>query len=367
MSVDINLKHRIGALDIEAAFSTGAGITALFGRSGSGKTTLVNMMAGLVKPDAGHIKIDERILFDSNSGTNLPPHRRRIGYVFQEARLFPHLNVRQNLNYGTWFAKGRRKTPFDQIVEMLGIAELLKRRPLHLSGGEKQRVAIGRALLSAPDILLMDEPLASLDDDRKGEILPYVERLRDQASMPIIYVTHAVPEITRLATSVVLMADGKSIASGSAAEILGRLDLLPFTSLDESGAGALIDATIARHEPADHLSVLASPLGELRVPQVAMPAGTTLRIQIKARDVMLSLTRPSGISALNVVPCEIAALSDDAAGMVNVDLVHDRAHFMARVTRTSVRQLTLLPGTRLFAVVKSVAFDQRHIGAWTKP
>lgn len=367
MSVEINLRHRIGALDVAADFTSGAGITALFGRSGSGKTTLVNMVAGLVRPDSGRIKINDRVLYDSEAGINLPPHQRRIGYVFQEARLFPHLTVKQNLTYGAWFAKARlRGNPFDHVVEMLGIGPLLARRPLTLSGGEKQRVAIGRALLSGPDILLMDEPLASLDDDRKGEILPYIERLRDEASAPIIYVTHAVPEIARLATSVVLLADGKVIANGSAADILSRLDLLPFTAQDDSGAGALIDAEIARHDLDDHLSILHSGLGEFRIPAIDVPLRTPLRLQIKARDVMISLTRPTDISALNIVPCRIVELRDDAAGMVNLKLSHNDAIFMARVTRKSVRQLALQPELDVFAVIKSVAFDRRNVGAWVR-
>jgi molybdate transport system ATP-binding protein len=364
MSVEISLRHHIGTFDLAADFVSGAGITALFGRSGSGKTTLVNLMAGLMRPDSGRIKIGPRVLFDSEAGVDLPAHQRRIGYVFQEARLFPHLTVKQNLLYGAWFAKQRGSANFDHVVSMLGIGALLARRPLNLSGGEKQRVAIGRALLSNPDILLMDEPLASLDDDRKGEILPYLERLRDDAAIPIIYVTHAVSEIARLATSVVLLADGKSIASGAAGDILGRLDLLPFTAQDESGAGSLIDATIARHEVEDQLSVLTSPLGELRIPALAAPIGMALRIQIKARDVMLSLSRPADISALNIVPCRIVELRDDDGGMVNVDLDHDGAHFLARVTPKSVRHLELGPGKEVYAVIKSVAFDRRHVGAW---
>ena len=364
MSVELSLRHRQGTFELAADFATGTGITALFGRSGSGKTSLVNMIAGLTRPDAGRISVNGRTLFDSNAGIDLPAHRRRVGYVFQEARLFPHLTVRQNLNYAGLFSGKRDGAAFDHVVQLLGIGHLLTRRPLHLSGGEKQRVAIGRALLAAPDILLMDEPLASLDEDRKGEILPYLERLRDEALVPIIYVTHAVPEIARLATSVVLIADGKTIASGTASDILGRLDLLPFTAQDESGAGALIEASIARHDVADQLTILASPLGELRIPALGAAIGTHLRLQIKARDVMLSLTHPTDISALNIVPCRIRGLREDESGMVNVDLEHAGAHFLARVTPKSTRHLALEPGKDVYAVIKSVAFDRRHVGAW---
>ncbi len=364
MSVEVSLRHRVGTFDMAADFATGDGITALFGRSGSGKTTLINMIAGLMRPNAGRIRINDRVLFDSEAGTDIAPHRRRIGYVFQEARLFPHLSVEQNLKFGAFFAGSRDRAAFDRVVSLLGISHLLKRRPLHLSGGEKQRVAIGRGLLARPDILLMDEPLASLDEDRKAEILPYLERLRDEAAMPIIYVTHAVPEIARLATSVVLIADGRTIASGSASEILGRLDLLPFTAQDESGAGALIEATIDRHEPADQLTILTSPLGELRIPALNASVGTHLRLQIQARDVMLSLSRPTDISALNIVACRIRDLFEDAGGMVNVDLEHAGAHFLARVTPKSTRHLVLCPGKEVYAIIKSVAFDRRHVGAW---
>ncbi len=364
MSVEISLRHRLGELDIAADFSSANGVTALFGRSGSGKTTVVNMVAGLIKPDAGNISINNRVLFDNARGINLPPHRRRVGYVFQEARLFPHLTVKQNLNYGAFFTKAHDVRHFAHIVSLLGIGRLLERRPLHLSGGEKQRVAIGRALLSGPELLLMDEPLASLDDDRKREILPYIERLRDEASMPILYVTHAVPEIARLASSVVLMADGKSIASGSAADILSRLDLLPFMSQDENGAGALIDAHIARHDIEDQLTILASPLGELRIPALAAAIGTHLRLQIKARDVMLSLTHPVDISALNIMPCQIADLHEDEGGMVNIRLARDGTIFLARITSKSARDLALQPGKSVYAVIKSVAFDRRLIGTW---
>jgi len=364
MSVEISLRHRIGAFDIAADFTSASGITALFGRSGSGKTTLVNMVAGLTRPDSGLIKISDRVLFDSARGINLPAHKRRVGYVFQEARLFPHLTVKQNLNYGAFFTKARDMRHFSHIVSLLGIGHLLERRPLHLSGGEKQRVAIGRALLADPEVLLMDEPLASLDDDRKGEILPYLERLRDEAEMPILYVTHAVPEIARLASSVVLIADGKSIASGTAAEILGRLDLLPFTAQDESGAGALVDASISRHDIDDQLTILSSPLGELRIPALGAAVGTHLRLQIKARDVMLSLSRPVDISALNIVPCRIADLQEDDGGMVNVGLDRDGAKFLARITPKSARDLGLTPGKPVYAVIKSVAFDRRLIGTW---
>ena len=208
LSVDV--RHRFGDFQLDARFTGRAGVTALFGRSGSGKTSLVNVIAGLVRPQHGRIDVDGRVLVDTAAGLFVPRHRRRIGYVFQEARLFPHLGVRGNLLYGCWFAGGpRRRDDFDRVVAMLGVGHLLDRRPAALSGGERQRVAIGRALLSAPQILLMDEPLASLDQARKAEILPYIERLRDEAGVPIVYVSHAIDEGARLAGTVVLLGEGR--------------------------------------------------------------------------------------------------------------------------------------------------------------
>ena len=226
MSVEIAVRHRLGNFSLDAGFTAGPGITAVFGPSGSGKTSLINAVAGLFRPAEGRIAVAGRVLFDGASRTFVPAHRRRIGYVFQEGRLFTHMTVRQNLLYGRWFcpAAERRET-LGHIVELLGIGGLLDRRPGNLSGGEKQRVAIGRALMASPQLLLMDEPLASLDDARKAEILPYLERLRDELGVPAIYVTHAADEVHRLAATVVLMADGKVAAVGTPAEVLGRTSL----------------------------------------------------------------------------------------------------------------------------------------------
>jgi molybdate transport system ATP-binding protein len=198
MSLSVRLCHRFGGFDLDLAFDAPGGVTALFGRSGAGKTTVINAVAGLLRPDAGRIVAAGRVLLDTGAGVNLPAHRRRIGYVFQDARLFPHLTVRQNLLYGRWFG-GRRDGPgLDRIVALLGIGGLLPRRPATLSGGEKARVAIGRAILSNPDLLALDEPLAALDEARRAEILPYLERLRDDLGLPMLYVSHALAEVARL-------------------------------------------------------------------------------------------------------------------------------------------------------------------------
>src|SRR5215467_4454571 len=206
MTLAIDIRHRLGSLQLDAKFDTGGGLVALFGRSGSGKTSIVNIIAGLIRPDHGCVVNDDVVLVDTARGIFVPRHRRRIGYVFQEGRLFPHLTVRQNLLYGRWFAPraAGRGDDLERVVDLLGIGSLLERRPGRLSGGEKQRVAIGRALLADPRLLLMDEPLASLDEARKGEILPYIERLRDESRIPIVYVSHAIAEVTRLATTIVV-------------------------------------------------------------------------------------------------------------------------------------------------------------------
>ena len=228
MTLSVDVRHRLGVFELDAAFESGGRLTALFGASGSGKTSLVNVIAGLIRPDSGRVAAEGRVLVDTAKRVYVPKHRRRIGYVFQDARLFPHMTVSQNLAYGSWFApRGERHAERAVVVELLGIGELLHRKPNRLSGGEKQRVAIGRALLANPRLILMDEPLASLDDARKGEILPYIERLRDETKVPIVYVSHSIVEVARLATDVVVLKAGKVVASGPTADIMQRLDLLP--------------------------------------------------------------------------------------------------------------------------------------------
>jgi molybdate transport system ATP-binding protein len=221
MTLEVDVEARLGRFELAARFAAGPGITALFGRSGSGKTSIVNMIAGLLRPDRGRIALDGEVLFDSKARTNVPAHRRRIGYVFQEGRLFPHLSVAQNLDYGRWMSGlPEDQAERERIVALLNIGPLLGRRPGHLSGGERQRVAFGRALLMRPRLLLLDEPLASLDRARKLEILPYLARLRDEAKVPMIYVSHHVGEIQRLCSQVVRIEDGTVEAVGGL-ELLG--------------------------------------------------------------------------------------------------------------------------------------------------
>ena len=262
MSLAVDVTHRFGSFLLEARFVSAGRLTAFFGRSGSGKTSLVNIIAGVVRPDRGRIVLDDTVLVDTQRGLFVPKYRRRVGYVFQEGRLFPHLTVRQNLLFGQWFTPAReRHVSLDQVVDLLDIGPLLDRRPGGLSGGEKQRVAIGRALLTSPRLLLMDEPLASLDDSRKDEILPFIERLRDEAQVPIVYVSHSLPEVARLATTVVVFQDGRIVATGSPTDVLGRADVLaPYVAAE---AGVLIEATVCGHDRVFDLTALQSRAGTI--------------------------------------------------------------------------------------------------------
>src|SRR5215467_2234172 len=222
--LSLDIERRLGGFQLAASFVVGEGVTALFGRSGAGKTSVINAIAGILRPDRGRIDINEHTVFDAGRGIDVPTPSRRVGYVFQEGRLFPHLSVRQNLRYAGLFSRGMPETEFDRVVDLLGLKELLERRPGNLSGGEKQRVAIGRALLSDPRLLLLDEPLASLDAHRKSEVLRYLELVRDEVKIPIVYVSHAVEEVVHLADTVVLMSGGAVAAIGPAEDVMGRPD-----------------------------------------------------------------------------------------------------------------------------------------------
>ncbi|WP_421694790.1 molybdenum ABC transporter ATP-binding protein [Aestuariivirga sp.] len=354
MSLLVDVRHRLGSFSLEVSFESLQGLTAVFGASGCGKTSLVNVIAGLLKPDHARIKVGDTTLIDTEAGINLSPPRRRIGYVFQDARLFPHMTVESNLAYGEWFTpRAERYAARGKIVELLGIGHLLKRRPRDLSGGEKQRVAIGRALLASPRLLLMDEPLASLDAARKAEIMPYLERLRDELRIPIVYVSHSVAEVMRLANDVAVLSQGRLAAFGPAADIAQRLDLVPEDDRDEGGA--IIDMTVATHDTTFDLTRLTSAAGDIYVPGRIGPEGTPARVRIRARDVILALEEPQKISALNILRGTVAEISQAGQASVNVRLDCGGAAVVARITRHSAHALGLAPGTRAFAVVKAVS------------
>jgi molybdate transport system ATP-binding protein len=359
MSLSVDLQHRFGDFALDVAFEASKGITMLYGRSGSGKTTIVNALAGLLKPDHGRISMDGWVAFDSRSNFNLRPHQRRIGYIFQEGRLFPHLTVKDNLKYAERFAPAPAKTAdHERIVEMLGIGHLLDRRPNRLSGGEKQRVAIGRALLSQPRLILADEPLAALDDTRKEEILPYFERLRDELQVPIVYVSHAASEVTRLASTMVVLEQGTLIRAGPVSEVLSDPNVTP---LGAGAAGVMLEATlVAQHD--DGISEVQVDQMRLLLPRVAAPLGTALRIRIEAQDVIIATTRPTEISALNVIPATVSALRmGDGPGAL-AQLKSGNSLLLARITRRSVDALGLREGMQVFAVLKAVSIPRGAIG-----
>ena len=360
MSLSVDIRHSQGNFRLEAKFESAGRLTALFGRSGAGKSSLVAMIAGLTRPDQGRIAIDGEPLVDTAQRLYVPAHRRRVGYVFQEGRLFPHLTVRRNLLYGRWFRPAaERYTRFDDVVDLLGIAPLLDRNPARLSGGEKQRVAIGRALLASPRLLLMDEPLAALDEARKAEILPYIERLRDEIGLPIVYVSHSVAEVARLATTVVTMVDGKVTAVGRPSDVLSRPNLAPGT--DQAEAGAVLKAVIQSHDDRFGLTTLAAAGGTLTVPRLHRPPGTPVRVRVRARDVMLAIEPPHGLSALNVLAATIREIGEPHGPVVDIRLDAGGAHLTARLTRRSVSVLALAPGRPVYAVIKSIAFDDANL------
>ena len=355
MSLDIDLAFAHPGFSLDARFTSEGKVTALFGRSGAGKSTLAGLINGTIRPDRGRIRLGELVWFDSARHIAVPPHKRRIGTVYQDGRLFPHLTVRQNLLYGTWFGRGSARQ-LGPVLDLLGIEALLPRYPSTLSGGEKSRVAIGRALLSDPALLVLDEPLAALDGARKEEILPYLERLRDEHGLPMIYVSHALEEVVRLADTLVVLDAGRVAAAGPIDAVMSRLDLGPGTGRTE--AGAVIAARVASIDAASGLATLDFPGGTLTVPADGLAPGRMMRLHIRARDVAIATEPPAGLSILNVLPAEILELTvlDQA---VELMLMVGPTRLAARVTRFSAERLGLVPGRHVHALIKSVAFDRR--------
>lgn len=359
--IEVNIAQRVGDFELEVAFQADAPIVGLFGRSGSGKTSLVNAIAGVSRPRRGRIAVNGDRLFDSERRIDLPPERRRLGYVFQDGLLFPHLDVEANLLYGLRRAPGGpRIIEPAHIIDLLGMRGLLHRSPQSLSGGEKQRVAIGRALLAQPRLLLMDEPLASLDIARRDEVMRYIELLRDELGIPIVYVSHSVAEITRLADTVVLLSEGRSIAVGDVDDVMGRLDLRPQTGRYE--AGSVLDTVVVAHDLAYELTTLRFEGGELTVPNVEALVGERVRVRIRARDVSLAIGRPTGMSILNVLQGTLISIADDGGPIVEVQLRIGQAALRARITRRSRADLALAEGQLVYALVKAVSIDRRSVG-----
>lgn len=360
--LEVSICQQLGRFKLDVAFQSDARVIALFGRSGSGKSSVLNAIAGITRPDEGRIGLNGEVFHDTERRIFARPEARHIGYVFQDGLLFPHLSVERNLFYG---AKATQNgiAP-DRVINLLGLSALLARKPASLSGGEKQRVAIGRALLSTPRLLLLDEPLAALDAPRKAEILQYIELLRDEFRIPIVLVSHAMEEVARLADTLVLMDEGRVVASGSVESLMGRLDLHPFTGRHE--AGAIIETVVGAHDEAADITTLKFAGGQLYAPGVASLPGERVRVRIRARDVALALTEPHDISMLNILPGTITALREDAGATMDVQIQlgagEGDAKLIARITRHSASRLALKPGMRIFALVKAISLDRRSVG-----
>ncbi|MDP8984455.1 MAG: molybdenum ABC transporter ATP-binding protein [Pseudomonadota bacterium] len=327
-------------------------VVALFGRSGCGKSTVVNIIGGLLAPTFGRVVLDGSVLLDTGRRIDVPAERRRIGYVFQDARLFPHLSVAGNLRYAQARAAGRCYASLDAVINLLGLASLMARRTHQLSGGERQRVAIGRALLAQPQLLLLDEPLAALDDARREEVLPYLESLRDQLSIPMVYVTHDFDEVLRLATHVVLMERGAVVSQGA----IGEMSLDPHlrSIIGPDKVGAIIDGTVLGIDSASNLARVAVGGGELNVHAKGLAVGTALRVQLLARDIIVSTQPPHRLSVRNSLPGVVAGIQGDHdSDLIILDI--GGAQIVARITQAATRALSLRPGMQAWALVKSVS------------
>lgn len=359
--IRVEVALKLGAFDLDISFENETGITALFGRSGSGKSMTINLIAGLARPDRGRIVLEDRALVDTENHVFIPKHRRRVGLVFQDAQLFPHFNVRQNLLFGRWFApKAEPAIEFDRVVGTLGIGHLLGRHPARLSGGEKQRVAIGRALLASPKILLMDEPLASLDTERKLEILPLIESLRDEFRIPIVYVSHAVEEVARLASRVVVMQHGRVNAIGTVEDVLGPGRAQ--TGESRFARASVVTGRISGIDEEYGLTEISHPAGTIWLAARAGPVGREVRVVIKATDVTLSTNRPRNLSVRTTLAGTVASIETDDGPLaaVNIDL-EGHGQLVALATRKGIDELGLGRGDQVFALVKTVALDERTV------
>ena len=359
--LSVNITKAFGSFRLETQFEVEEGsITAIFGKSGAGKTSTINAIAGLTRPDVGVIQIGNTTLFDQNLRINLPIYKRQIGYVFQDDRLFPHMTVRNNLIYGT--PKNQdvaNSLNLTDITGLLELAPLLERRPRTLSGGEKQRVAIGRALLSNPKLLLMDEPLASIDVQHRFEILPFIQRVREKTGITIIYVTHALEEVIFIADQIILLSEGQVTAQGTVEEIMSRLDLHPMTSRFD--AGAVISATYSGYDREFDLGELSFDGGTLRIAGLNAEIGILLRAHIRARDVSLMLDKPKDTSVLNVFKGELIEIRHEEGPQLDL-LINIGTPLIARITRKSLNDLNLDIGSKVYAMIKAVAIDRRTLG-----
>jgi molybdate transport system ATP-binding protein len=358
--IEVDVKLKLGTFSLDVAFANSAGITALFGQSGSGKSVTLNLIAGLIRPDKGYIRLDGTALVNTEQGIFVPMHRRRIGLVFQDSNLFPHLSVKQNLLYGRWFARHReREIDFDAVVETLGIEKLLARPPARLSGGERQRVAIGRALLSCPKLLLFDEPLAALDMRRKLEIMPLIEQVRDEFKIPIVYISHAIEEVVRLAACVVVIDAGRVQSIGDPGEVFGTM--ASQTTEDRFDRSSILTTMVCGENTALGLTQLKHPSGIIWLAGPAGQIGSTARIIVKATDVVLSLAPPHNLSARSVLSGSVAEIQFDGP-LATIEIALDgNGHLFATATKGAIDELEIKPGVHVFALFKTSALDERQV------
>jgi molybdate transport system ATP-binding protein len=352
--LELDFSQQLGDLDLQVTQTLpGQGITAIFGLSGAGKTSLINAIGGLTKPDSGRIVLNGRLLSDTQNNIFLPPEKRRIGYVFQDARLFPHYRVKGNLQYGM---ASSMRGQFDSIVRLLGIGALLDRFPLTLSGGEKQRVAIGRALLTAPEILLMDEPLAALDIPRKRELMPYLEKLAKEVSIPILYVTHSLDEILRLAEKVLVLDNGKVLAMGDLETVWASNIMRPWLPREEQSS--VLNVSVLEHHPRYEMTALSIGDQRLWIGKVDAPVGTLMRVRVNAADVSLVLQPTANNSSIrNVLPAKVLECLD-IGPQVEVKLAMADHILWARITPWARDELMIRPGQWLYAQIKSVSLSR---------
>ncbi len=355
--LEINIEKKFSDFDLYVNFKSDASVTALFGRSGAGKSTILNVIAGLLKPDNGSVNIDGLMLFDSSSHVDLPAHKRGLGVVFQDARLFPHYDVKSNLTYANWAGGRKANLEFSRVVDLLGLEHLLGRKPQNLSGGERQRVAIGRALLSSPQLLLLDEPLASLDIERKRSLLPFLKAIRDEFKIPMVLVSHDPMDVHQLADHLVLIDKGRVIEQGDVREVFASRSMQDM--LGERNQSAIIEAKVSGYEQDYGLTVLSvgtlSQDVSLRLHLDSKIGEGPLRLLVHARDVALSLSKPIGTSLQNCLPAVIRdiSISDDVQMMIKCDVAGQV--LFSRITHKSCDELKLEPGKQVFALIKSVA------------
>lgn len=360
--LEIDIEHQQGDFRLSADVALGQGLTALFGPSGSGKTTVINALAGLIRPQSGTIRFDGALWSDAATGHFLPTHQRRIGYVFQEPRLFPHLSVKANLLYGWYFSpKKERRETLETVSRLLGLESLLQRSPNRLSGGEKQRVAIGRALMASPRLLLMDEPLSALDMGLKAQILPYIERIRDEAGVPIVYVSHAVEEVTRLANCVVMMTAGKAMMVEEGEH---GLPFLP--RMEDTRPGTFLYARIIRQDREEGLSLAHCEAGLLYLKYVDLPLGTEIRLFVPAADIVLATGDVTGVSTLNRLQGVVQFVAE-IGNTVLVKVNCSGQSIEAEITRRSLHTLELTPGAAVSVLFKAVSVDTAGVFRLTPP